>query len=575
MNLVANQFSPQRPANCLQKTGQVDRVEFMTGGFMVCAARCRVFTASRRFLSGSFLRLQFTFPAVWTIVISGMLLHTDSAAAQTMSVPQMLSQEKLWNQWAAEEKKLVVDGRYEGRTEQTFRLIRLPIPLNAGRRNPLPDKLRINQRMEVSGRLKLADGKLSFEVSRLTIGDTDIDLIRNRAEQTAKESPEALYALADEFRVTADFYEDERLKEEIGQVVLNAWQLQRRQKQRDAESLWNHAESAASRGLPDNLRDEVRFQSLWMQRQPASGSSVDLKTRIEKHCAGWDQPGKSWTPELEKSYQSDAVAAYLKADDVLRREFHRRLYRDVVVSQYRKRLKQDGSNGTEIAKDLRKMVPEDADAARAAEELAVAFRLQRVEGLSHAELTQTAELLAALGRDADVAPMVSKWIAAQETRLTGTGLTGLLRLATEFTFVAEQWKKPEYREKAAELLKQAWAVAEKEDATEAERIAGQLKLLGWERLKGQWMTYSQIELLPADDVQMAMREGRVVKGMTDEQVVATLGQPARVSRIVSARAIRELWIYDAQGSAGVVVQFQRSRGDNGRTARVSEVTRTR
>ncbi|MFN8705746.1 MAG: hypothetical protein ACK50J_03635, partial [Planctomyces sp.] len=60
-----------------------------------------------------------------------------------------------------------------------------------------------------------------------------------------------------------------------------------------------------------------------------------------------------------------------------------------------------------------------------------------------------------------------------------------------------------------------------------------------------------------------------------EQVIATIGQPSRVSRIVSARLIRELWIYDARGGSGVVVQLRRSRSEASLSARVTAVSRSR
>jgi hypothetical protein len=118
-------------------------------------------------------------------------------------------------------------------------------------------------------------------------------------------------------------------------------------------------------------------------------------------------------------------------------------------------------------------------------------------------------------------------------------------------------------------------VAGTEAPPEAEKLAERLKALGWERVQNQWMTSAEISSLPKSDIQRAMREGRVVVGMTVEQVAGTLGRPSRITRMASGKLMRELWVYDAPGTAGVIVQFVRSRGESASNSRVSEVGKVR
>jgi hypothetical protein len=87
------------------------------------------------------------------------------------------------------------------------------------------------------------------------------------------------------------------------------------------------------------------------------------------------------------------------------------------------------------------------------------------------------------------------------------------------------------------------------------------------------MTLKQLEMLPKDDIQLAIREGRVVRGMTMAQVTSTMGKPARISRVGTTKALRELWIYDDTGSAGLVVRFKRARVSRGDDNVVEDVSR--
>ena len=80
--------------------------------------------------------------------------------------------------------------------------------------------------------------------------------------------------------------------------------------------------------------------------------------------------------------------------------------------------------------------------------------------------------------------------------------------------------------------------------------------------------------LPHDDIQLAIREGRVLRGMTVEQVVQTLGQPTGISRIAYRRSVIELWSFKEEGSSGMVVRFRRSVADPTSASIVEDVSPT-
>ncbi len=509
-----------------------------------------------------------------SLLLVCLIAVQGSVWGQAMSVEQLLEQRDQWDQWSKDGTKLQLTGRYQGRAAQIFQLSRIPFSFEPPRNSPLPDRMREGQRIEVSGRLSTRSGRMTFDINRLSVGGTDVDIIKERQQSLAADDYQGMFALADEFQAFANFYSDNSLRLEIVALREAAIQKQRRQLKGQPVELWQLADKAASLNLNNRLPPAIRFEAIITEwKQPGANADKVLK-QIEQHTAGWDTKNLMASEKAVSDFQAGPIDAYNNASDADRLALHRYLYRVIVLQSLQRQLNASGSNGVEIAAMVRERLPEETDAIRMMEQRDLEYRIGRVQTLSRTELEQLSDLLVAASRPDDVSSVVDSWIAAQQARYAASGLAGQLRTADEFLFVGTRWKRLEYTQKGVELLKQAWAIARQESASDAEGIAERLKTLGWERLKDQWMTSSQIQSLPRDDVQLAMREGRVVKGMTAEHVVGTLGQPARISRIISARIIRELWIYEAQGTSGVIVQFQRNRRDAIKDARVTEVSST-
>lgn len=506
----------------------------------------------------------------WAVVVA----FAADLPAQSLTIPEMLKQQSQWATWAQNGTKLQLEGRYEGRTAEVFRLARLPsLTFQPPRNNPLPEKMQAGQRIEVSGRLRAAAERLVFEVNRLTIGETDVERLQHRVAALPASEASPLYALATEYQAIAEFYDDVGLKAETDAVRLEAFRRERRSCAGNADELWKLADKVRSLGMADRLVTEVQYESMISRMQQKPGDLADLLMRIREHAAGWNQTRLPWDAAREAAWQANPTAAFNQATDPDRLALHRRLFRSVQLQIIEQSAAPDGSNGVAVARQIKELLPEESTAAERYEEREIRFRLERVPRLSRIELQQLTELLGARNRAEEVNTTVDLWLKEQEQRFAATGLEGQLRTADEYLFAGDRWKRIEHQQQGVSLLKQAWETAQRDSPSDAQDIAARLKRLGWERLKDRWMTPAQIEALPGDDVQLAMREGRVVKGMSVEQVLNTLGQPARISRVVSARHVREFWIYDSPGSAGVVVQFQRLRGEATRDARVFGINR--
>ncbi|MCA9034959.1 MAG: hypothetical protein KDA91_07515 [Planctomycetaceae bacterium] len=492
--------------------------------------------------------------------------------AQVLDAGTLNGQKDQWDDWMANGKRLTITGRFEGRAGTSFRLSRIPFSFEPPRNNPLPERMRDAQRIEVSGRLISRPGRIVFDVNRLSVLGTDTEIIRERQKELPPDDAKAIYDLADEFQPIADFFSDAALNNELIALRETGCQIQRREFRDDPERLRQLTEFAKQRKLSNRLIESLKFQTVVAEWKSQRADPNTVIRHIEEETTGWDQRSATGTDRTEELFRADPVAAFDASGENDRLYVCRRFYRMVVLQALQTQLKPDGSNGIQIATQIRERIPEEVTVAESMERRELETRLKNVKSLSRAELEQLADLLMTHHRGEDVPAAVDEWLASQEKRFQNTGLSGLLRTADEYLFVGRRWTRIEHTHKGIDLLKQSWEIANAQSVKDAEGIAERLKTLGWERLKDQWMTSTQIESLPRDDVQLAMREGRVVKGMTAEQVIGTLGQPVRISRLISSRSIRELWIYDGQGSAGVIVQFQRTRTETIANARVSSVT---
>ena len=126
----------------------------------------------------------------------------------------------------------------------------------------------------------------------------------------------------------------------------------------------------------------------------------------------------------------------------------------------------------------------------------------------------------------------------------------------------------EDRQTAAKLLKEAYELS-----PESEEIKQQLRLWGYVFKQGSWFTAVEAAKLPEDPIDQAIRDGRVVVGMTSSQVKRALGgKPTLMTRAATAGVICELWVYGRRGTARLIVQFQRRVRRAEPEARVIAVT---
>ena len=500
------------------------------------------------------------------------LLIGTSAVGQTITVPEVLKLKPQWKKLADEGRKLNFEGRFNGRIGDSFRVEKLDVEFRLPGSIRLPDRMRERQRMDITGKFAVNGQRMTFLVSELTIRETDLERLAKRVEAVPKDQPDALLTLADDFAEIAEFYGDDALSSELEDIRLSSVQLMRQMASGDVSRLAKVVDVAKAQKVNNAFLQAIGYEILLTQWKARTASSELVKSIQQLN--GWNKPEMEIPDRLKQGFPKEAVKLYDDGNVQDREILHRLLYRTVRGEQLQAMLKPDGSNGLELAGLVRDELPEEVAMAANFEQREVDYRLGRIPELSRREMQQLLELLDGLKRSNGRDTIIAEWLAAQEKRFGTSELAGVLRVADEYLFVFEQWKNSAHQQKGIDLLKSAWAIAAVESPGDAVQIAERLKVLGWEHLNGKWLTTQQMETLPKDDIQIAIRDGRVVKGMTAQQVAQTLGQPERISRFGSAKVMREMWTYDGTGSAGLVVRLRKSLLSRADQLVVEDVSRT-
>ena len=314
----------------------------------------------------------------------------------------------------------------------------------------------------------------------------------------------------------------------------------------------------------------MRFKAVILMTKDDRTPDDRVLAEIRKF-EGWDKQNPFTNPQKESAFLKDPAQAYEAAERLARLRMHRRLYRMIRLPQLMKKEQQDGSNGLDLSAEILKELPEEAAEALRVKQGYVTFRLSSVDELNRRQLEDLVELLDQVNRQNDKSQVVNRWLSAQEKRLNNGQLDGTIATAEQYYFAFERWKIAEHQKRGDDLYKQAYVELRETAPKEAERIYERLQAGGWEWLSNKWMTSNEVKNLPKDDIELAMRERRVVKGMTTEQVKQVFGgEPDRKLRFVSSQQVQAIWIYGGGGSS-TVIHLTRKRFDSPQKAIVTFV----
>lgn len=528
------------------------------------AGRITTFAARNALLFG----LRFTIIAVVSLCVIAR-----PATAQVMTVKQLNAEKARWPKMAAEQKPIQFTARYGG-NRGSLQLQKFDVPCRLPSNIQLPERMSDGESLELSGKFAQDNGKLYFQISRISYRGLVSAELDKRAAAIPPDQADALLKLASEYVEQAEYYSDKQLLDEIASVRTDAVGAKRIQAKGNASALREVQAVATTLSVDPQFLKNVQFEILFADSKSPNIDVEALLGEVRKLDA-WDRQVPPVPDSLKSRFDNEAPTLYDSGTNTQRELLHRQLYSVIRLRQIQSALKDDGSNGLELADTIRKEFTDQGEICSSLEQREVDYQLGKVNQLSRQDLQQLTTLLDRLRKKDLVDGVLRKWLLAQETQFGSDTLAGLLRTADEYLFVGDTWKHTDHHNYGVELLKKSWAIASTQSPDDAKLLAERLSALGWEHLNGRWLTKQQMQTLPKDDLQLAMREGRVVKGMTQSQVSKFLGKPNRIARIGSSRSLTELWIYDAQGSAGMVVRFQKSTtaGTSSRETLVEDVSR--
>ena len=325
-----------------------------------------------------------------------VLVMGTSAFGQTITVPDVLKLKPQWKKLADEGRKLNFEGRFNGRTGDSFRVEKLDVEFRLPGSIRLPDRMRERQRMDITGKFAVNGQRMTFLVSELTIRETDLERLAKRVEAVPKDEPDALLALADDFAEIAEFYGDDALSAELEDIRLNSVQLMRQMASGDVSRLAKVADVAKAQQVNNTFLQSIGYEILLTQWKARTDSSELVKS--VQQLTGWDKPEVEVPDRLKQGFPKDAVTLYDEGNVRDREILHRLLYRTVRGEQLQAMLKPDGSNGLELAGLVRDELPEEVTMAASFEQREVDYRLGRISELSRREMQQLLELLNGLKR---------------------------------------------------------------------------------------------------------------------------------------------------------------------------------
>lgn len=494
-----------------------------------------------------------------TVALLASLCFCHTAAAQSLSVAEILQQEKEWDKWVRDKKHVHIDGRYAGRFARQFRLEKLPFMMQPGRNTVLPAGLDGGQRMTVSGYLEKNGSRFLLNVDRLAVGSADAERIRDRIRRLPESKPEAAFGLADEYEPNAVFYEDDELAAEIAKIRSDAFDLQRQLVKDDAVALQKLLVRGNQLGVPKRTLDAILFQSIVVMTRQQPPPDSDAVARGLKKLTDWDKPSPFLDRKAEADFLADPIAKYEQADDPMRMRMNRRFYRSIRLPQILQAKQADGSNGREVAKTIREELPEELQAAKDLDNAYIEFQLGRIKTLTRRQLQDLDKLLKQFGRQEEMAAAVEKWLKFQEQRLTNGQLDGTIAVADEYLFAYDVWKNSEHKSIGCTNLKKAFIATRTAAPQVAAEIETRLKDLGWLWLHERWMSAAEADSLPDNDTAKAMTESLVVNGMSAAKVVELLGQPSRKIRVVSSQGVHAIWVFGDVRTTQTVVHLSRTR----------------
>lgn len=449
-----------------------------------------------------------------------------------------------------------IEGRVATGAGKILKLSRLPILFVS--EEELPELRGPDVAVEVVGRLKKREtGVFEFELLSLKKTESDIQRLNRLRVDLPRDDPEPWYQLGDWAMSRVRFYQSGRKLDQ--QLVNDATELYRMAIRKERTGMidpnYNRLKALAIKSERYGLGDEFKLSFLheahyrtWdsIRRRASSQQLTNTAIRIAGELPEANKPVEEFDPDFVSEWKKGPVRFYNQAPETLRPQLHRLLYQQVMLEGIEKDAAEDGSNGDEIAERLEKFIPEFSTLATRYRLKAFEWRIDNVTGLSRDEALSLKQELIDAGNEAQADRTFLKWFQNVETNLRQQGASGLIELASQYESLFDDGQT------AVQLLLEADRVK-----PGSSYVADRLDAYGYTRVDGRWRHKAEATPGGISPIEQAMRDGRVIRGMTSEHVRKTLGPPDSVSRVLTSRDVIEYWLYGTSSGARMSVRLSR------------------
>jgi len=411
--------------------------------------------------------------------------------------------------------------------------------------------------VELTGFLRRAPDsrKIEFVVEALRSIPGDMEQLEAREKQLKGQPPVKWNELADWAEARGTLYKDQQLLGKARDLRFQALELEAEQLPADdSEKLFDLADRAEqagfAKGFVQGLNHRgcvVEYRRLGKQA-PAERLDGFLALARERlpQC---DQPGPSWDPALREKYLNQPETVYGGANAAKRVTLHRVLYAEVQLRSLLARFKADNSNVLEVARQIERLVPEEAGRAAQLREERLSERAGQVARLTRTELQALETEYRNRNQPAHATKLVEDWLAHQRQKLDPGDVEGAIDLANDYKTLTGK------SDSGVALLLETWT-----RVPGSAPLQARLEEAGLQLVDGQWLTPQQLARRPEPRFAQAIRAGRVEVGMTAEEARKALGAPTSVARVVTLGIVTEFWRYAPGDGSQRAIRLERPPG---------------
>ena len=464
-----------------------------------------------------------------------LMISPKSADAAPQSVVDFMKMKPRWEKMVG--LQFLLEGRFGGSAGNILSLRKLPLGFHSDK--DIEERYESNDVLHVLGELKRdGNGPLYFQLLDVRKGKSDMERLNEQVLDLPPKEHEPIYELARWAEERAKFYDDTKLSAEAIKLYDRALRRQQANiKTLDYPSFRDLALKAGRFGLGEARKNALLYEGRYrewqlIRRQGGSEQLAGLAAAIASELPGASVPVPIVDQEFHDRWKKEPLRVYEEATFGFE-QMHRFLYQEISLESIQQEAQADGRNGRAIAARLRQEVPEFSGMADEFVRKELDWRIQNVTQLKIDEMLALRESLLEAG-SADLADeALRSWFTDRETKLRKEGIDGLIELAS-----LHETLFPDGAREAIKVLLEA------EHRKSGSSIVRQrLESHGYRQINGDWKSSDEVRDFENSPINRAMREGRVIPGMTQEQVRRALGEPTSVSRLLTARHVIEYWVY--------------------------------